>query len=85
MANLTPAPKQPTPIKLAHGMKLRNGQMIGDGLTIATRGAAKKPTPINAGLGQRSRTAGHDVITPRGPLKVWLMRADIGGLAQPQQ
>jgi hypothetical protein len=41
MANLTQAPKKLTPIKLAHGMRLRNGQMIGSSQTIATAGAAK--------------------------------------------
>jgi hypothetical protein len=45
MANLTPAPKKLAPLKLAHGHKLRNGQIIGPALTIATKGAAKKLAP----------------------------------------
>jgi hypothetical protein len=62
-----PAPKKLASLKLAHGMRLRNGQIISDG--APPRGAPKRPTPIVAHEGMRSRTDGHDVITPHGPAK----------------
>jgi hypothetical protein len=68
MTDLTPSEKKLAPLKLAHGMRLRNGQIISDG--SAPIGAAKRPTPIEAGPTMRSRVEGHGVITPIGPEKV---------------
>jgi hypothetical protein len=55
-AYLTPAAKKLTPIKLACGLKLRNGQIMGEGQTIATKGAAKNIKSALIKEGHRSRT-----------------------------
>jgi hypothetical protein len=56
-AYLTPAAKKLAPVKLAHGMRLQHGQIIGSAPTIAT--AATKPSaeghaaPVTPGMRSR--------------------------------
>jgi hypothetical protein len=73
MTDFTPAPnKKLKPVPLAHGMRLRNGQIMVDNRASAAPENSLSPSKFKAPKAtadMRSRVAGHDVITARGPLK----------------
>jgi hypothetical protein len=81
MANLTPAPKKLAPLKLAHGMKLRSGQIIGGfAPTIATKSTKAKltePVPSHPGMTFVERLPDGRAATAHGFSKTKFNGADV--------